>query len=81
MVTKVIKNNKSIQPYSEAKIAKACIGAKMPAPVAETIAKMITAELKAKDAVKSSEIKKMIFDIIEKISKVPKEWASYKKKK
>jgi transcriptional regulator NrdR family protein len=81
MVTKVIKKNKSVQPYRESKIAKACIGAKVPAPIAAAIAKMITAELKPKKTVKSSEIKKMVLDIINKTGRASKNWADFKKKK
>jgi len=80
MVTKVIKRDNSSQAYNESKIVKACVGAKIPAPIAEAIAKMITAELKSKDSVKSLEIKKMVLDIIDKTSKASKNWIEYKKK-
>ncbi|MDD4353338.1 MAG: ATP cone domain-containing protein [Candidatus Nanoarchaeia archaeon] len=81
MVTKVIKKNKSIQPYSESKIVKACIDAKMPTPISETIAKMVTSELKSKDSVKSSDIRKIVLGILTGLGKSMKIRKAYKKKK
>ncbi|MFA5084667.1 MAG: ATP cone domain-containing protein [Candidatus Paceibacterota bacterium] len=80
MVTKVIKKDKSVQTYSESKIVSACVGAKVPKPIAEAISKMVTSELKEKDSVKSSEIRKMILGILSGLGKSTKIWKAYKKK-
>ncbi len=80
-MVKVIKKNKKVQPFKPAKIAKACRGAGVPAPIAETIAKMITKKVKARKIVKSKDIKKMVFSVFDSVSKAKKHWINYKKKR
>lgn len=80
-MVKVIKKNKKVQPFKSAKIAKACRGAGVPAPIAETIAKMVTKKVKARKIVRSSEIKKMVFSIFDSVTKAKKHWISFKKKR
>ena len=83
-MVKVIKRNKKIEVFQTKKIVKACKGAGMSPALAETIAKMVFAKIKKRKTVKSTDIKKMIFDICKKMGKVPDTWSKHenaKKKK
>jgi len=80
-MVKVVKRDKSLQGFQASKIVKACKGAGVPAPIAETIALMVFRKVKARKTVTSVAIKTMVFDIFAKVGKAPKNWMSYKKKR
>lgn len=78
-MVKVIKKDGSIQAFKAAKIVKACKGAGVSAPVAETIAKIISKKVSGKKTVKSKEIKAMVFDIFDNCIKAKNHWINYKR--
>ena len=80
-MVKVLKKDKSLEGFRAAKVVRACKKAGMPAPIAETIAKMVSRKIARNKVVKSGQIRKIVFDIIAKVSKVPKNWMKYKKPK
>ena len=80
-MVKVIKRDKSLEAFKSSKISKACKGAGVPAPIADTIALMVSKNVKAKKTITSVQIKKMVLEIIGKVSSAPKKWVSYKKRK
>ncbi|MDD2679084.1 MAG: hypothetical protein PHT91_01125 [Candidatus Nanoarchaeia archaeon] len=66
-MVKVIKKNKSMQPYKESKVVKSCFKAGTPEPIAKAIGKMVSLQLKGKKTVKSSDIKKKVLIIMSKV--------------
>ena len=80
-MVKVIKRDKKLEAFKSSKISKACKGAGVPAPIADTIALMVSKKVKARKTITSVQIKKMVLEIIAKVGSAPKKWASYKKRK
>lgn len=78
-MTLVIKRDGKKQAFKSSKIVKACKGAGIPELLAKTIALIITRKIKGKKEVRSTDIKKMIFDMFETINKAKKHWENYKK--
>jgi transcriptional regulator NrdR family protein len=78
---KIVKKDKSTQPYKESKIVNVLVKSKLPLPIAKTIAKMVSAEIKGKTSVKSSSITKILLKIEKKIIAASKKWTIFKKKK
>ncbi|VVB75675.1 Uncharacterised protein [Candidatus Tiddalikarchaeum anstoanum] len=79
-MVKVVKTDKSIQGFKSGKIEKACIGAGVPKSIAKAIASDVSRSIKNRKIVKSSDIKKMIFAMFDKIAKAKAHWINYKKK-
>jgi transcriptional regulator NrdR family protein len=80
-MVKVLKRDKSLEAFKPAKITRSCKKAGMPEPIAKTVASMISKKVKAKKVVKSMDIMKMIFDVCDKVGKVPAAWKKYDKMK
>ena len=78
-MVKVIKRDKSLEGFSTSKIVKAVKKAGAPEPIAKAIASMISKKVKNRKTITSTAIKKMIMNIIAKVSKVPANWRKYKK--
>lgn len=80
-MVKVIKKDKSVQPYKVAKIVRACKRCGTPEPIAKTIASMVSKKVKGKKNVTSDMIKKEVFAIFDNVAKAKKEWMKFKKPK
>lgn len=80
-MVKVIKRDKSLEGFKASKIVKACKGAGVPEPIAKTIATMVSRKVKNRKTISSTQIKKMVLDILTKVGKAPAKWRSYKKPK
>lgn len=78
-MTQVIKRDGKKQAFKSSKIIKACKSAGIPESIAKAIALIIAKKIKGKKEVRSTDIKKMIFEIFETMQKAKKHWENYKK--
>ncbi|MBN1923741.1 MAG: hypothetical protein JW791_03190 [Nanoarchaeota archaeon] len=80
-MVRVVKKDKKLEAFKSSKLLKSCKKAGMPEPIAKTVTSMISAKLKKKKTVTSKAITKMVFDVCNKMGKIPANWLKYNKAK